>query len=90
VTTPGEHERRVRRDLRRLPPAERASALAGLALDLARKLDEGSVINSYLAPVSAQFHAVLLSLAKLREPVTVSDPVDDLARSREAKLRDAG
>ena len=86
---PGAHERAVRRDLRRLPPEDRAGGVAQLALSLARQLDEGEVSVSYLAPVSAQLHAVLLTLAKKQEPAAVLDPVDELAAKRRRRLGSA-
>jgi hypothetical protein len=79
---PGAHERAVRRDLRRLPREDRQGGLASLALELARRLDEGDASLRDLAAVSSQFHAVLLSLAKKQEPAAVLDPVDELARRR--------
>lgn len=80
------HQRRVRRDLRRLPREEREGAVAGLALELARQLDEGEVPISYLPGVTAQFHAVMQTLAKMQEPAAVLDPVDELAKRRRRRV----
>lgn len=78
----GEHERAVRRDLRRLPREDRVGGVAQLAIGLARRLDEGGATLRDLAAVSAQYHAALLTLAKRQEPPAVLDPVDELARRR--------
>ena len=83
------HQRRVRRDLARLPREEREGAVAGLALELARQLDEGLVPISYLPGVTAQLHAVMQTLARMQEPAAVSDPVDELSRRRRRRV-DAG
>ena len=84
----GEHERAVKRDLRRVPGADRSGALAHLALELARELDESELSSRDLAAVSSQYHAVLTALRRLQEPVRVSDPVDDLAQRRRERLAD--
>lgn len=78
----GEHERAVRRDLRRMPREDRTGATAQLALELAKRLDEGDASLRDLAAVSGQYHAILLTLAKKQEPAAVLDPVDELARKR--------
>ena len=80
------HQTRVRRDLRRLPREEREGAVAGLALELARQLDEDQVPVSYLPGVIAQFHAVMLTLAKMQEPAAVLDPVDELSNRRRRRV----
>ena len=78
----GAHERAVRADLRRLHPADRRGGVAALALELARRLDEGELSSRDLATVSGQLHAFLLTLSKKQEPAAVLDPVDELARKR--------
>lgn len=75
----GVNERRVRRDLRRLPQEDRDGAIAGLAIELAKRLDEGDASLRDLAALSAQFHAVMLTLAKKQEPPAVLDPVQQMA-----------
>ena len=80
------HQTRVRRDLRRLPREEREGAVAGLALELARQLDEDLVPISYLPAVSAQWHSVMLTLAKMQEPAAVLDPIDELAKRRKRRV----
>lgn len=76
----------MRRDLRRLPREDRDGALAGLALELAKRLDEGDLSSRDLSAVSSQFHAVLLTLAKKQEPPAVIDPVDELAKRRARRI----
>ena len=83
------HQRRVRRDLARLPREEREGEVAGLALELARQLDDGEVPVSYMPGVVAQLHAVMQTLAKMQEPAAVLDPVDELSKRRRRRV-DAG
>lgn len=85
----GAHERAVHADLRRLPREERQGGLAQLALELARRLDEGELSSRDLAAVSSQFHTVLLTLAKKQEPPAVLDPVDELAKRRARRIGSA-
>lgn len=87
--TIGPHERAVRKDLRRVPPEDRAGGLAQLALNLARRLDEADPSLRDLSAISAQFHAVLQTLAKKQEPAAVLDPIDELEKARARRLRDA-
>jgi hypothetical protein len=75
----------VRRDLRRLPREDRQGAQAQLALELARRIDEGDASLRDLAAVSAQYQAILATLVKKQEPAAVLDPVDELARRRRAR-----
>lgn len=82
----GAHERAVKRDLQRLAAEDRQGALASLALDLARRLDEGDASLRDLAAVSNQFHAIMLTLAKMQEPAAVLDPVDELAKRRKRRI----
>ena len=81
----GSHERAVRADLRRLHAEDRRGGLARVALTLAQRLDEEQMTSRDLATISAQIHAVLLTLAKKQEPAAVLDPVDELARKRRAR-----
>lgn len=85
----GDHERSVKRDLRRLPREDRSGGLAQLALRLARELDGDDLSSRDLAAVSGQFHAVMQTLGKKQEPAAVLDPVDELARKRRRRLGDA-
>ena len=91
--TAGPHVRAVRRDLRRLPPEDRAGGTAQVALSLAAWLDkvgdEFVASARDVAAVSGQLHVVLLTLARKQEPAEVLSPIDDLRRRREEKLRDA-
>ena len=59
----GDHERAVRRDLARLAREDRTGGTAQLAIALGRRLDEESLTSRDLAAISAQMHAVLLTLA---------------------------
>jgi hypothetical protein len=85
----GPHERAVKKDLARVAAEDRAGGLAQLALNLARRLDEDSPTLRDLSAISAQFHAVLLTLSKLQEPAAVLDPVDELEKRRRRRLGSA-
>ena len=85
----GPHERAVRKDLARIPAEDRAGGTSALALELARRLDEGGLTSRDLGTISAQFHAVLLTLSKLQEPAAVLDPVDELEKRRRRRLGSA-
>ena len=85
----GPHERAVRKDLARIPAEDRAGGVAQLALNLARRLDGDDPTLRDLSAVSAQFHAVLLTLAKHQEPAAVLDPIDELAKARRRRLGSA-
>jgi hypothetical protein len=85
----GAHERAVRKDLARIPAEDRAGGTAALALELARRLDGGGLSSRDLATISAQFHAVLLTLAKHQEAPAVLDPIDELAKARRRRLGSA-
>ena len=85
----GPHERAVKKDLARVPAEDRAGGTAQLAIELARRLDEGDLTSRDLAAISAQIHAVLLTLAKKQEPAAVLDPVDELAAKRRRRLGSA-
>lgn len=82
----GAHERAVRADLKRVPREDRSGAQAQLALELARRIDEGDASLRDLAAVSAQYQAILATLVKKQEPAAVLDPVDELAKRRERRL----
>ena len=93
----GMHERALRRDLKRVAAADRSGALAQLGLTIARVLDAAAgespvVLMSArdFTAVSAQFHAVLGSIAKLQLPPAVADPVDELAAARARRRGAAG
>lgn len=81
----GAQERAVRKDLRRLAPEDRAGGLAAVALNLARRLDEGDAGLRDTASSSRVLHAVLVTLAGMQEPVARVDPVDELAKARERR-----
>jgi len=85
----GAHERAVKRDLARVAAEDRTGGTAALALELARRLDEGGLTSRDLAAISAQFHAVMLTLGKKQEPAAVIDPVDELAAKRRRRLGNA-
>ena len=85
----GPHERAVKKDLARVAAEDRSGGLAQLALNLARRLDEDDPTLRDLSAISAQFHAVLLTLAKKQEPAAVLDPVDELEKRRRRRLGSA-
>ena len=85
----GPQERAVKKDLARVAAEDRAGGVAALALELARRLDEGGLTSRDLAAISAQIHAVLQTLAKRQEPAAVLDPVDELEKRRRRRLGSA-
>jgi len=91
----GVHVASVRRDLRRVPAAERTGGVAQLALTLAAQMDatgaqsgEVPVDLMDLTSLARQYHAVLATLAKMQAPVVEANPVDEL-EARRARRRGA-
>jgi len=84
----GPQEAAVQKDLERLPEADRKGALAALALNLARRLDEGGGLRD-TASLARELRATLVEIANRVVPLPEADPLDELAKRR-AQRRGTG
>ena len=87
----GPVELAVKRDLRRLAPAERRTALAASALTLARLLDEAAEVDpdkrmTAAAQAARELRATVIELLKTAPPARSA--IDELRARRAARAAD--
>jgi len=86
----GKIELAVGRDLRAMPTALRASALAASALDLARDLDETEMTPRDKAGIARELRMHMNDLAAQAPGERKGDATDEVRERRERRLAAAG